>query len=82
MGSAELATERPGRSWQPGPQRRAQLATAAAGQFHRLGFHQVSTADVAAAVGLTAPAIYRHYKSKEDLLVAAITRACTHWRKP
>jgi AcrR family transcriptional regulator len=32
-------------------------------------------ADVAAAVGLTAPAIYRHYKSKEDLLVAAITRA-------
>ena len=32
-------------------------------------------ADVAAAVGLTAPAIYRHYKNKEDLLVAAITRA-------
>jgi len=32
-------------------------------------------ADVAAAVGLTAPAIYRHYNSKEDLLVAAISRA-------
>jgi hypothetical protein len=28
----------------------------AARQFHRLGFHQVSMADVAAAVGLTAPA--------------------------
>jgi AcrR family transcriptional regulator len=32
-------------------------------------------ADVAAAVGLTGPAIYRHYKSKEDLLVAAVNRA-------
>jgi AcrR family transcriptional regulator len=72
---AELAAARPGRSWQPGPQRRAQLAGAAAQQFHRLGFYQVSMADVAAAVGLTAPAIYRHYKSKEDLLVAAITDA-------
>jgi len=32
-------------------------------------------ADVAATVGLTGPAIYRHYKSKEDLLIAAITHA-------
>jgi AcrR family transcriptional regulator len=53
---AELAAARPGRSWQPGPQRRAQLAGVAARQFHRLGFHQVSMADVAAAVGRTAPA--------------------------
>ena len=29
-------------------------------------------ADLATAVGLTAPAIYRHYRSKEDLLAAAI----------
>jgi AcrR family transcriptional regulator len=72
---AELAEDRPRRSWQPGRQRRVQLAEAAAQQFHRLGFHQVSMADVATAVGLTAPAIYRHYKSKEDLLAAAITRA-------
>jgi AcrR family transcriptional regulator len=44
----------------------------AARQFCRLGFHQVSMADVATAVGLTAPAIYRHYRSKDDLLAAAI----------
>jgi AcrR family transcriptional regulator len=75
VSAAELAAARPRGSWQPGQQRRAQLAGAAAQQFHRLGFHQVSMADVAAAVGLTAPAIYRHYKSKEDLLAAAITRA-------
>jgi AcrR family transcriptional regulator len=30
-------------------------------------------ADLATAVGLTAPAIYRHYRSKEDLLAAAIS---------
>jgi AcrR family transcriptional regulator len=45
---------------------------AAARQFCRLGFHQVSMADLATAVGLTAPAIYRHYRSKDDLLAAAI----------
>jgi AcrR family transcriptional regulator len=61
------------RSWQRGPERRAQLAVVAARQFCRLGFHQVSMADLAAAVGLTAPAIYRHYRSKEDLLAAAIS---------
>jgi AcrR family transcriptional regulator len=62
----------PKRSWQRGPERRAQLAEVAARQFCRHGFHQVSVADVATAVGLTAPAIYRHYRSKDDLLAAAI----------
>jgi AcrR family transcriptional regulator len=66
---AELARKR---GWQRGPERRAQLAGVAAQQFCRLGFHQVSMADVATAVGLTAPAIYRHYRSKDDLLAAAI----------
>jgi AcrR family transcriptional regulator len=69
VGPAELAQAR---TWQRGPQRRAQLAAAAARQFCRLGFHQVSMADLATEVGLTAPAIYRHYRSKEDLLAAAI----------
>jgi len=69
----ELGAARRPRSWQRGPERRAQLAAAAARQFCRLGFHQVSMADLATAVGLTAPAIYRHYRSKEDLLAAAIS---------
>jgi AcrR family transcriptional regulator len=66
---AELARRR---GWQRGPERRTQLAGVAARQFCRLGFHQVSMADVATAVGLTAPAIYRHYRGKDDLLAAAI----------
>jgi acyl-CoA synthetase (AMP-forming)/AMP-acid ligase II len=52
VGPAELASAR---TWQRGPERRAQLAAAAARQFCRLGFHQVSMADLATAVGLTAP---------------------------
>ena len=71
MGPAELAQAR--RSWQRGPERRAQLAEAAAQQFYRLGFYRVSMADVAAAVGVTAPAIYRYFRSKQELLVAAIS---------
>jgi AcrR family transcriptional regulator len=70
VGPAELAQAR--RSWQRGPARRAQLAEAAAQQFYRLGFYRVSMADVAAAVGVTAPAIYRYFGSKQELLAAAI----------
>jgi AcrR family transcriptional regulator len=63
----------PRRPWQRGPQRRSQLAEAAAQHFYRLGLHQVSMSDLAAAVGVTAPAIYRYFRSKEDLLAAAIS---------
>jgi AcrR family transcriptional regulator len=71
VGSAELAQAR--RSWQRGPERRAALAEAAARQFCRLGFYRVSMADVATEVGVTAPAIYRYFRSKQELLAAAIS---------
>ena len=48
------------------------LALAAAEQFYRLGFHHVTLADVAAAVGVTAPAVYRHYRNKQALLAGAM----------
>jgi AcrR family transcriptional regulator len=41
---------------------------AAAAQFAERGFAAVSIADIAAAVGVTAPAIYRHVRSKAELL--------------
>jgi AcrR family transcriptional regulator len=59
----------------PGDERRRQLAEAAAYQFHRVGFRRVSMADVAGSVGLTAPAIYRYYRTKQELLAAAISSA-------
>lgn len=52
--------------------RRAQLAELAARRFQELGYHHVSLADVAADAGVTAPAVYRHFRNKQDLLAAAI----------
>ncbi len=57
--------------------RRTQLAGAAATRFHRLGYHQVSLADVASDVGVTAPAVYRHFRGKQDLLAGAIGSGLT-----
>ncbi|MEV4383107.1 TetR family transcriptional regulator [Streptosporangium sp. NPDC049644] len=56
-------------------QRRRQLADEAARRFHRYGFHQVSLASVAGAVGVTAPAVYRHFRNKNALLAGAIDNA-------
>jgi AcrR family transcriptional regulator len=52
--------------------RARELALAAAEQFYRLGFYHVTLAEVAAAVGVTAPAVYRHYRNKQALLAGAI----------
>lgn len=55
------------------PRNRKQLIVAAASrQFERKGFHDASIADIAAEVGITGPALYRHFRNKHDLLVAAI----------
>ncbi|WP_035800420.1 TetR/AcrR family transcriptional regulator [Kitasatospora mediocidica] len=52
--------------------RRGQILAVAAEQFHRSGYHQVAMAEVAAAVGITAPALYRHYRGKPELLRQAV----------
>ena len=44
----------------------------AARHFHRHGFHGVAMADVANQVGLTAPALYRHFRNKKALLAATV----------
>ncbi|MBT1253612.1 TetR/AcrR family transcriptional regulator [Rhodococcus erythropolis] len=55
------------------PHDRKQQILAAAGElFREHGYHNVSVAQVAAAVGITAPALYRHFKNKPDLLYAAV----------
>ncbi|GAA2120862.1 TetR/AcrR family transcriptional regulator [Kitasatospora saccharophila] len=53
--------------------RREQIIKAASELFCERGFHNVSTADVAAAVGITAPALYRHFRNKQDLLLQVVT---------
>ena len=54
-------------------ERRAQLAELAARRFQEFGYHHVSLADVAADAGVTAPAVYRHFRNKQDLLAGAIS---------
>lgn len=43
--------------------------------FYRLGYHNVGTEDIAAAVGITAGALYRHFRSKEELLASSLSDA-------
>ena len=42
--------------------------------FARLGYNGVSMRDLAAAVGLTPAALYYHFKNKDELYVAAVSR--------
>ncbi len=48
--------------------RKAQLADSAAELFRKHGYHQVSVHDIAAAAGVTGPAVYRHFRGKQDIL--------------
>jgi AcrR family transcriptional regulator len=50
------------------PNRKAQLAEAAAELFGRHGYHAVSVNDIACAAGVTGPAVYRHFGSKQAML--------------
>lgn len=55
------------------PRNRKQLIVAAAAkQFERRGFHDAAIADIAADVGITGPALYRHFRGKQNLLAAAV----------
>ncbi|WIM68388.1 TetR/AcrR family transcriptional regulator [Corynebacterium breve] len=48
--------------------RRRELLEAAAEIMANKGFHQARLSDVGAAVGISGPALYRYFSSKEDLL--------------
>ena len=49
-------------------ERRAQLVRAASRLFAERGFRAVSMEDLAAEAGVSGPAVYRHFSSKEALL--------------
>jgi len=65
--------------------RREQILAAAAGLFAQRGFHGVSIDDLGAAVGISGPAIYRHFPSKEamlrDMLVGISERLLAEGRR-
>lgn len=58
--------------------RRGQILGVAAQLFARHGFHGVSIADLGAAVGVSGPALYRHFPSKEALLAEMLVGISEH----
>lgn len=55
--------------------RREQIVAAAATLFRDQGFSRTRIEDIGAAVGMTGPAVYRHFPSKQALLEALMGRA-------
>src|SRR3712207_8448799 len=56
------------------PSRREQILRAAAQLFAARGARAVGVDDVGAAVGVTGPAIYRHFASKDAMLAEMLVR--------
>lgn len=54
------------------PGRRAQVIEAAAIAFAANGFHSTPMTEIARSAGVSAPALYRHFATKADLLGAVI----------
>jgi AcrR family transcriptional regulator len=53
--------------------RREQILDAAAELFAARGFHGVGIDDIGAAVGISGPALYRHFRSKDAILGEMLT---------
>lgn len=58
--------------------RRREILRAAVDLFHENGYHATAMDDIGAVVGLTGPALYRHFDSKAAILETALLRAA-HW---
>lgn len=52
--------------------RKAQIAAVAAEAFSERGYHAVGIDDIASAVGVSGPALYRHFPNKYALFVHAV----------
>ncbi len=57
------------------PNRRALILEAAIKLFHERGYPATSVDDIGSAVDVSGPAIYRHFSSKEEILIEAMILA-------
>lgn len=55
------------------PSRREQILATAAELFAARGFHGVSVAELGAACGISGPALYKHFPSKQAMLAEMLT---------
>jgi AcrR family transcriptional regulator len=58
-------------TWTSSPRKRALLRVALR-QFRERGYAGATMNEIGAAAGVTGPALYHHFRSKDDLLVAAL----------
>jgi AcrR family transcriptional regulator len=64
----------PGARSRPDPGRRERILAAAASLGAARGFHTVGMADIGAEAGIVGSGIYRHFDSKDAILVALLDR--------
>jgi AcrR family transcriptional regulator len=57
--------------------RQRELVEVAAQLFSQRGYHAVGINDISGELGLSGPAFYRHFRSKEELLVAVLDECIT-----
>ncbi len=74
MPAAGGPTAPPGRRSPPDPERRERILGAAADLVARRGFHTVAMADIGAEAGIVGSGVYRHFDSKDAILVALLDR--------
>ncbi len=58
------------------PSRREPIFESALRLFRERGFHATAINDIGADAGVTGPAIYAHFESKEEVLAEAIREGC------
>lgn len=62
----------------PGPDRKAQIRQVSAQLFAANGFHGVSIEDIGGACGMSGPAVYKHYPSKDAILADLLLGISQH----
>jgi AcrR family transcriptional regulator len=74
MGHVERGVAGQGAARRRQPHRRELILEAAKRLFAEQGYHETGMSEIGRAAGITGSAIYRHFESKDDLLVSLFDR--------
>lgn len=77
-GREGLSTDVPGTREAAKAERRRQLLDSAKGLFARYGFRAVRLGDIGQGAGVSGPAVYRHFESKEAVLTELLVGISTY----
>ncbi|WP_425336633.1 TetR/AcrR family transcriptional regulator [Streptomyces profundus] len=80
MHATSSSSASPGASGSPAPSRREQILQEASRLFAAHGFHGVGVDEIGAAVGISGPALYRHFAGKDAMLTELLVGISTRLR--